>query len=210
MLKANALVSVEEAKAWITVGAGEETKLEDEINRVSEAIEFFCDRPLKKRTFTDVRVQGPKPPQPKLYLRGVPVDTTQALTVTIDGVVQTVWKSESDGDPTLKDVILGSDDYAMLLGQRNHLWRGNGWGCASYANPYNVLLTYTGGIVTTPDDLKGVCFYLLQKLWRERQRGIADVQTVNLPSGSVTLLDIAVPRWAALTLDRYKFKGIGG
>lgn len=207
-LKANALVTVEEAKSWLNVtGATDDAKLEDEINRASEALEAYCNRPLKKATYTNVRLMGGA--RPTLYLKAVPIDVAAALTISVDAVVQTVWKTEADGDPALKDVIVGSDDHTTLLGQQNHLWRGPGWGCPSYSNPYNVLLTYTGGLGTTPDDLKGAAFYVIQKLWRDRTKGLTDVTTISGPSGSINILDIAMPRWARQALDRFRVVAVG-
>jgi gp6-like head-tail connector protein len=207
-LAANALVTLEEAKAWLDItGATEDSRLETEINRASEAIEGYCGRPLKAKDYTSIRL--PVVESEKLYLKATPIDVSKTITVTLDGASQTIWKSETDGDPANFDVIVGSDDPVSTVGRKNHLWRSAGWSpgyCSGWwgGHPYRIVLTYTGGLNPVPEDLKGACLYIVQKLWRDRSRGIADVQTVTLPSGSITILDIAVPRWAQNALDRYK------
>jgi gp6-like head-tail connector protein len=202
-LKTNALISLQEAKDWLTItGSADDVKLEDEVNRASEALEAYCNRPLKSATYTAVRMAGPC--SPTLYLKATPINIASTLTVSVNGTAQTVWKQESDGDPATFNVLVGSDDHTTVLGQRNHLWRSLGWCATTTKSPMNVLLTYTGGLSPVPDDLKGACFFVLQKLWRDRQRGLSDVQTVTMPSGSVTILDIPMPRWAREALLRYR------
>jgi hypothetical protein len=123
----------------------------------------------------------------------------------VGGTSQTVWKTESDGDPALKDVIVGTEDYFNPISVNNHLWRAGGWGAPTYANPYNVLLTFTGGFATVPDDLMSAVLYILQKTWRDATRAMTDVTTVSSPSGSITILDNELPQWAVLILQRYRY-----
>ena len=74
-------------------------------------------------------------------------------------------------------------------------------------DPYNVLLSYTGGFtaVTMPAAVKEACLYVVQKLFRDSKRQLAEVAQINTPMGGVTILDNAMPRMARLLLDPYRF-----
>src|SRR5919205_564253 len=115
-LKANALITLEEAKSWLGItGATDDAKLEDEINRASEAIEAYCDRALKRTSALDpVTVRRSSLGTSCLRVGVGPIDVTKAVTVTIDGTAQTVWKQEADGDPDAKDVVVGYSDGAVF------------------------------------------------------------------------------------------------
>jgi hypothetical protein len=208
-LNTNALVTLDEAKSWLTTGGADDLKLEEEINRMSDFLEGYCRRPLKERTFTNQRRRGMS--WPELRFRATPLNISQPLTVVVDDVAQTIWKSEADGDQGLKDVIIvDADPEDAVLGVRTSLWRSQGWAPFSSGRPLNILLTYTGGLASVPGDLAEAALYVLQKLWRDRQKQLADVTTVTLPSGSVTLLDIPMPRWARQALDeRYRVTAVG-
>lgn len=205
-LNANALVTEPEAEAWLKTGGADAAALQEEINRASEWIENYCGRPLKEATYTAIRISGYGAEKLRLKASPVKIDDLvgKPVTIAVNGVAQSLWLQESDGDPALKDVILGSSDLTSPVGRRDYLYRSQGWGPVSAKNPLNVLLTYTGGLATIPDDLKGACLYVLQKFWRDRQKQLADVTTVSGPFGSVSILDISMPRWAQAALDRYR------
>lgn len=208
-LAANALVSLEEVKSWLGIkDPADDLKLADEINRATIAIEAYCNRPLKQATYTSQRLCGPD--SQVLYLKAVPVNADTPVTVSVNESTQTIWLKESDGDPAGFDVILASTDPTDIIGTRDHLFRSRGWAPTSSKHPYNILLTYTGGFATAPDDLKEACIHIVHKLWRDRQRQIPDVQTVTLPSGAINLLDIGLPRLALLLLGRYRIGSVAG
>jgi len=206
-LSANALVSLAETKGFLNItGTGSDVRLEDVINSASATWELECNRPFKKTAYTDLRLSGPA--GPRLYLPAAPIDITAAVTILVDEVAQTVWKQETDGDPDLKDVIVASTTPMGPLGIRDHLYRSGGWRDSS-RHPYNVRLSYTGGFIVVPDDLKRAVLYTIQKLFRDEQKQLSDVQTVTLPSGSITLFDITLPRWALRVMDKYRWGQVG-
>lgn len=203
-LDANALVTLEAAKTFLRLTTDkDDTVLETLINRASDLCETWCCRPLKQKTLTNVRMVGPT--TCRLPLLAVPVNTGSAVTVKVDGVSQTVWRTEADGDPGGFDVILASYHPEGVRGP-DHLYRASGW--AGGAQPYNVLVTYTGGFVTVPDDLQQACLYIVQRLFRDVQKQLTDVVTVSTAAGGVTVLDTALPRVVEVLLTPYRLAAV--
>lgn len=188
-----ALVDLPGAKAFLLIpGAENDALIEAAINVASAACEKYCERLFRERTVTE-RVEGRC--GEKLPLYAVPIKASAAVSVTVDGVVQTVWRSESDGSPADFDVIA----------RPYFLHRVIGWRPAT-SNPYNVLLSYTGGYPANaiPAEVQQACLYVVQKVFRDGQRQLAEVAQVNTPMGGVTLLDNALPRMARMLLGPYQ------
>jgi hypothetical protein len=210
-LNANALVSLEEARSWLVLtGASDDTKLEEEINRATNIIEAYCDRVLKRTAaYNPVTVRYSGIDTYCLRLGVAPIDVDSTVTVTVDGTAQTVWRKDADGAPDEKDVVVGYTDGGIFhpgkperaLFLPNDLYREAGWLATKIGG---VVISYSGGLITVPDDLKEACLYLVQKLWRDRSRGLAEIVTVAGPAGSTTLLDNALPRVALEALKRYR------
>lgn len=201
-VQANALVSLADAKTYLNIaGTSDDAKLEKVIDRASDLIEQHCQRPLKEATYTNLRLRGSD--SPILRPRARPINIVSAITIKVDGTTQTIWKQESDGDPANFDVIVGSGSPEMPNGQRDHFYRAGAWK-ASSSQPYNVLLSFTGGLATIPDDLQEAALLIVQKLWRDQQKQLAEVQAVTMPSGSVTLFDTVLPRRALWLLGAYR------
>lgn len=199
---ANALVTLAAAKTYVNIsGTTDDAKIESVIDRASDLIEQYCQRPLKEATYTTLRLRGPD--GPILRPRARPINIGETITIKVDGATQTVWKQESDGDPADFDVIVGSGSPELPTGQRDHFWRAGGWR-ASSGQPYNVVLTFTGGLATIPDDLQEAAFLIVQKLWRDQQKQLAEVSTVTMPSGSVTMFDSVMPRRALWLIGTYR------
>lgn len=204
-LDANALVTLPVAKDYLKVtGASDDAVIEALINRASDLCESFCARPLRQKTLSNVRMMGPC--RPRLPLLAVPVKTDAAVTVAVDGTVQTVWRTEADGDPGGFDVLLQSFHPEGVRGP-DHLYRASGW-AGSAAQPYNVLLTYTGGFATVPDDVQQACLYVVQKFFRDQQKQLADVVSVTTAAGGVSLLDTALPRVVEVVLKPYALAAV--
>lgn len=191
-LDASALVSLAEAKGFLIVaGDADNAAIEQAINAASLRCESYCNRVFKERVVTE-RVEGVG--ATKLYLSAVPLKVSAAVTVSVDDVAQTVWRTEADGLQSAFDVIARPD----------HLYRRACW--AWRTDPYNVLVSYTGGYATIPADLKEACLYIVQKLFRDSKRQLAEVASVNTPMGSVSILDNAMPRAAQAILDeKYRY-----
>jgi len=215
-LKANALVSLDEAKSWLVVtGATDDLKLEDEINRATDIVESYCDRVLKRTTaYNPVSLRRSGEDTLCLRMSVGPIDVDQAVSVTVDGTAQTVWRKDADGDPDEKDVVVGYSECGVFhpgkperaLFLPDELYRSAGWLATKIGG---VVISYSGGLVTVPDDLKEACLYVVQKLWRDRSRSLADIVTTSGPNGSVTILDNALPRVARQALDRYRLVRVG-
>ena len=195
-LDATALVDLASAKAFcLVVGAAQDGALESLINAATLSIEEYCNRLWKERAVSE-RVEGPAATH--LWLRAVPLKATVAVTVTVDDVAQTVWKQEADGLQSAFDVIARPD----------HLYRRAGWRPGT-GDPYNVLLSYTGGYAAAaiPAPVKQACLYVVQKLFRDSQRQLAEVAQVAGPMGSVNFIDNAgLPRMARMLLDPYRLR----
>lgn len=199
-LAANALVELQVAKQHLSVtGESEDGLIEAMINRASKLCEAHTGRRLKQVTFTNLRLTGRA--WPRIPLRASPVKVTDPVTVSVDGTAQTVWKVEADGDPAGFDVRLGAYDPEGGRGP-DHLYRSSGW---AGTGPDNVLLTYTGGFAIVPDDVQLACLYVVQKLFRDAKRQLAEVVNVSGPFGSTSILDNAMPRVAVLLLADYEF-----
>ena len=193
-LDATALVDLATAKGFlVVVGSSDDAAIEAAINVATFACEHYCNRLFKERVVTE-RVEGVR--ATKLYLAAVPLKATATVTVSVDDVAQTVWKQESDGLQSAFDVIARPD----------HLYRRSGWDPTA-ADPYNVLLSYTGGFAASaiPAPVQEACLYVVQKLFRDSKRQLAEVAQVNTPMGGISILDNGMPRMARLLLDPYRF-----
>ena len=195
-LDATALVDLATAKGFLlSPGLENDGKIETAINAATLTVEDYCNRWFKERTVTAERVEGPCAPH--LWLRAVPLKATATVTVTVDDVAQTVWRTEADGLQSAFDVIARPD----------HLYRRAGWGASG--DPYNVLLTYTGGYLAAaiPEPVKQACLYVVQKLFRDSQRQLAEVAQVNTPMGGVSFLDNrGLPTMARALLDPFRLR----
>ena len=95
-LAAHALVSLAEAKHELSIeGADLDSQVERYIEDASEWCEHLCARRLKARAVS-YTCSGPS--DPCLFADPFPIDTTQPIVITVDGVVQTVWKGPTDGN----------------------------------------------------------------------------------------------------------------
>jgi hypothetical protein len=205
---ANALVTVEEARAFFPgmTSTAVNDMLQVLVNRASD----FCEsalgagRPLRRRAFSDLRLPGQGGLM--LFPPVTPIDVTAPIALSVDGVAQTVWKAEADGDPALKDVIVG----AVEPGVPSHFYRACGWrGCT----PYPVLLSYTGGWaaaedtdgLTLPEHVKHAALLVVQTLYRHQEKQLTDVGSLSggPAGGSVTFTTLAslIPQYARQVLE---------
>lgn len=177
VLAANALVSLEQAKAHLTILrptdeadlAVEDQRLVEAINWVSAWVELNV-RPMTFKTET-LRLAAPRDHH-VLRLRRIPIDVTAPLTVSVAGVEQTVWLDETDGERTAAQVLL----YSTVPGSPwcpDALWALNGWGGGGWStvaggsrcecgcgggaghisgDPQPIVVTFTGGFDCVPDD----------------------------------------------------------
>ena len=175
--QANALVTKEEAAAFLSAPADD--ALQEIVNRASD----YCDqwRPWKEREYESLRFAAPSSRSRALWMRGTPINVEEAVVITLGGVAQTIWRTEADGDPGAFDVIVRSS----VPGDRfcpDQFWRAAGWfSSGSWAVPDPIVVSYTGGLVEIPGDVKEAAFLVVQNIVRQK-RGLTDVGQMSGPA----------------------------
>lgn len=198
-LAANALVTVARATAFCglpTPTSAEEDAIATLINRVSGMIEAYVDRPLVRKQWTNLRLRGQQ--DCALYPPSAPIDIAQAIELSIDGRVLTVWKEEADGDPATFDIMVA----AAFPGSEwapDHFMRAAGWLGAS-ARP--ILLTYRGGFDPPtvslpdhpiPDRYTQAALEWVKELYLLETHGTQGVETITTPTGTFTKSARSIP-----------------
>ena len=167
------------------------------INRASDDCEGYCNRPLKQQTFTAIRLRGQS--HPNLRPLATPIDMAGAISLSVDAIALTIWKAEADGDPALKDVIVGAD----VPGAPTFFYRASGW---LGATPWPVLATFTGGLDPIPDDLQQAALLVCQTMQRQ-EKGQTEVQAYGPGPVSQSVSyrgDSLIPMWSKHVLDRWR------
>jgi hypothetical protein len=177
-LDPTALVTLAEARAVLGFATSEQdAEVEAVIHRATALAENdYCLRPLKQRTITNLRTSGPSGKH--LYPEAWPIDPVATVSVMVNGVAQTLWKNEGDGDPDEKDVQV----------YRDHFYRPLGW-APTGATERNVVLTYDGGYEPVPEDLKVAVLECIQKMWGPLIQQRPDFASMAGPGGSLQTLD---------------------
>lgn len=205
-LQTNALVTEAEATLFLKVGtsAAEADLVRDLINRASDFCEGpnGCDRPLKERVYTNLRLPVPSR---SCHLRppATPIKTSATITLSLDGESQTIWRTEADGEPSDKDVVVGADE----PGVPSYFFRAIGWNSYAYGNPFPVLLSYTGGLATIPGQLKDAALLVIESLHRSQEKkGGDNVQAFGAGpiTPSVTYRVELIPMRAKMILEAYR------
>jgi len=205
-LQANALVTVDQARAfmkWLDGAPPDDATVEDLVNRASDFAEWWTNRPLRARTFSNLRLAaqcGPKlrPPTPP------PIDTSQPLTVSLDGRALLVWKTEADGDPALAEAVVMPDPDAP--GLPSYLWGRYNW-CGAGLSPLPIQLSYTGGFAPVPGQVRDAVLMTLETLWRLQDSHVADISSYTNPVTGATQFGDAfslIPMQAKQVLDSYR------
>lgn len=215
-MAAQDLVTLAEAKSFLKKsGTTDDATVATLITRASDWLEMLTGRKFKAQVFSNLRLTGPA--SLKLYPPAWPIDPTANVTIKVDEVAQTIWRSETDGDVDSKDVVVASDDpWDARFGLQNHFYRSAGWQSAlSWGWPSRsqsgtfgrnrVLLSYTGGYATVPEDLKQACLYLIQKLWRDLDQQRTGLSVIQVPGGgSVTIPDPTIPKEVTMLIAPYQ------
>jgi hypothetical protein len=183
-LAANALVTLAEGAnaLGLTTPSSTDASVEMLINQASQLAETtYCMRQLRKRTKTNLRLEGPRSCHlhPQRYGEPAPIDVASPVTVSVDGVVQTVWKSEADGPPENFGVQVYEDHFSRYLG-----WSSQG------RIAENVVLTYSGGYdLPVPQDLSEAILELIQKLYGKMINRLPDVASLAGAGVSMQTID---------------------
>lgn len=211
-LPSNALVSTDEARAFLGAATGDDPVIERAIARASQLVESYCGRSLARQQTTNTRIRGPR--SRVLYVEVAPLDVVEPIAVTLDGTALTVWRSEADGDPESFDVVAARSAERGVF-QPDHLYCATGWWCRSSSHPYNVVLSYWGGfalkdtptpprtekLLTVPADLRDAVLLTTRRIFDDEKKTVGEVVAVNTPSGGVTLFDRWIPSRAREVLD---------
>lgn len=199
-LNANALVTLAEAKAYLNhTGDAQDAQIEAAINKTSAYLENRLG-PLKERTQTwsiPPLVNGCRLNAP---IR--PILVTATVTVTVDGVAQTVWRSTADDPKDGKDIeVCSSVPGNPLCPDQFH--RVAGWtSSGQFAEP--ISLTFTGGFAsaaTLPGHFLEAFQLILAKFYKDEVHQNPDTISWSGPGGVVTRVDTEIPRRAKDILD---------
>jgi hypothetical protein len=198
-LNENALLTLAEGTTYLGVGSDQDVVIEDIINRASDYCEWWAKRPLKARDFEDLRLAAPcgtilRPP-------ATPIDIDEDITIADVGTALSVWRSEGDGDPALKDVVIGCD----TPGVPSHFVRALGWR-PSARNPFPIVLTYTGGFATIPGELQEAAYLIVENIYRAQEKKLTDVVAIGSGPGApgITFRGELIPMKAKQILDSYR------
>lgn len=194
-LHANALATLDEVKAYLNhTGDAQDPQIEAAINKASDYLESKLG-PLKVRTKT-WRLPG-REHGCRLYAPIVPIDVTADITLSIDGVAQTVWRSMIDDPVTGKDVVVVSSvPESPLCPDQFH--RVGGWN-SSTGEPEPIVLTMTGGFANAaavPGRFLEAFQLIVAKLFRDEIQQNPDTISVATPGGIFTRIDTDIPRRA--------------
>lgn len=195
------LLTVEEAMRWLGVDGAQAGDVATIVTMASAWLDTLCRRKLAARDYTDLRFTASGT---KLYPDAWPISVSAPITITLDEIAQTVWRSEADGDLDRYDVVVASDDpWDEAQGVRNHFYRRYGWqsvlgmGWVRYRKPsdgpvgrYRVRISCRAGYEPVPEMLKTACKHLVTILWRDwRRRGAGAMQLSTPTRGSITVRD---------------------
>lgn len=165
------IVSVKDLKVFLEIPTSDyDELLTMVVGFVSSRIQTFLNRELKKQSRTIYRDAGRK----RYFLPAYPIDTSETLTVTYDGTVQTV-----------------DDDY--------YVWSDEGIiefdTETSYVDPKEVVIVWTGGYIEYGT---GLALYLdvhedirfatiLQSAFVFRRRKDIGISSMTMPDGSLSM-----------------------
>lgn len=203
----NALLTVADLRGPLNITSTDPADvdmIQELINRASDEIETFCGgRQLVAQDYAAQRYPGQR--EPHLRPRATPIDPASLITVSIDGIALTVWRSEADGDPALKDVIVGGD----VPGAATFLYRARGWRGTSLYSPFPILLSYTGGFDPVPGGIKQAAVLTIQAFHRH-QKGLDPYQSypASATGGTVVMRADTIPQTAERLLAPYVFVAV--
>ena len=199
--QANALLLVADMREPLGItGTAQDDLIQELINRASDACETYCQRPLKQQSFSNLRYPGQR--GTNLRPHATPIDVLSSIAVTLDGTALTVWRKESDGDPALKDVIVGAD----VPGEASYLYRACGW---LGATPWPIKLSFTGGYDVIPGAVREAATLTVQSFHRHA-KNLDPYQSypASVSGGTVTMRTDTIPRTVYDLLDAYRWRSV--
>lgn len=152
-----AIITTEEYKAWVgETGTGFDALFGVLIASIQADLELLCGRFFEQSTYTDEAYSGRG--EDTLWLRNYPVDSVSAVKILgTGGDTETLASSEYR--------LVGSR-YICRLNDLDSSWDSPSAFRLSVGPVFprgggNILVTYTGGYATIPDDLKLVAYKLV-------------------------------------------------
>lgn len=216
VLDANALVSLDEAKAHCGIVRpttaedlhAEDQRLVEAINWVSMYVETAI-RPMAKKT---QQLRLARPTTAILKLARAPIDVDADVTLLVNDVARTVWRKEADGARSSFGAVVHSgvpgsrwapDGLVLRAGYLSSHGLYCGCGCAGWGSgvdPEPILLTYTGGFDCLPasgpnqlpGDMRVAVLDAVRAWFRNEQQGTADIASITQPGGGPVFEQ---PRW---------------
>lgn len=167
------LVSLANVKAFLELtNTDHDTLLGILIEYVSDRIKTFLNRDLEEQYYTQYFNSGRR----KYYLSAFPIDSSAAITVTVDSSIQT----EDE------DFFVWEDNGLIEFSYKT-----------TYSNPKQIIVTWLGGyttstisvsgesktLITVPDAVAYAC--LLQVAYMFRTKKSIGLTSVNTPDGSI-------------------------
>lgn len=187
-LAANAIVTLNQAKAYLKIPLAETTKdshVEFLINSASQYLEMECDRWLVKRTTITEYQDGRR--QNIIVLKQWPVLSVASLRIDIDSKFT---DAATLVDPT--DYAITDEDTALML--LNQV----------FPNGHRAIkIVYSAGYDPVPYDLQEACLWVCY--WKDRIRDAGDIgrSTKNKEGESISYLQDA-PKDVRDAILRYK------
>jgi uncharacterized phiE125 gp8 family phage protein len=157
------------------------------LNYATGWIYVWTGRRLLSQSYTDERLDGTGGSW--ITARQWPVTTVTAIhSVEADGTTLTAL--DTTGAHTSGGVITLPND-TFPRGERN------------------ILLDYTAGYLAGTHDhqlqaLQGACLRLVQCMWMDQDSGAGRTMGINVATGGVTFLDVAMPRDVAQMLGPFR------
>lgn len=198
-LASNALVTAAQAAAFAGIESAstqEEDAFTTLINRVSGMIEAYIGRRIVRHQWTNLRMRGQS--SCDLLPPSAPIHIDQAISITLDGVAQTVWTQESDGDPATFDVEVA----ALVPGSPwapDKFCRRAGW-IGRTETP--IVLTYRGGFdpptgglgdFPIPEQFTQAALEWVKDLYLLQTQGTQGMETISTPTGTFTKSARSIP-----------------
>jgi hypothetical protein len=190
------LISLEQFRLYAKIRTSDSDELLEDIiiPAVSEAVREYTGFNWDLRTYDPELVNGNN--RSGLYARqagkpGPPIDVAQTMTATENGtalVVSTGYDVEADVivDPE-RGLFIRRSGPTQRTTSVSSLASGDRW----QPGAQNIALVYTSGYTTTtlPADLRIVCLYKAQMLWRHSDRKLVGISTRSGEKSNVGLLD---------------------
>lgn len=157
----------------VNITAEPDASITARLESATAIIESYCNRIFASETVTgEIHDGGSK----SVFLRRPPITS---ITTVVENAV-----------------TLAATDYAIYAQEGRLLRLSGGWPHSWYWKPRNVVVTYVGGYVTIPFDIRLVCVRIAERAfkagaaWSEAPAGAGAIKSITLAdSDSVTYAD---------------------